>query len=156
MFLLNYCCKWFAWGRCLRTHCSLPLSAGEMPQWDVEIVHVQSVWRLTCQTETVGGTKTQHVRTPKLLFFFGNVGRESSLTTFCGKGVCCLWVICVYGESLWSICKPTWPTGSNDWSHTCFPPTFVEQYPAVCVINVGSGRKISSSERWKLPWKSGI
>ncbi len=106
-------CRWDASVR--RGNCSCAVSMTvDMPngdsRWDQEAA---------CQNTLIAS-------------FCSYIGRKSSLTTFCGKGVCCLWVICVYGQSVWSICKPTWPTGCNDWSHSCFPPTSAEHYPAVC------------------------
>lgn len=123
--------------RCLLTHCSLPLWAGE-------------TWKLFVCSQYDSRWDQEAARQDALIVFFFccYIGREASLTTFCWKGVCCLrGYLCVW----WSICKPTCPSGSQDRSHTCFPPTFAEQYPAVS----------DQCRKWKknpfvCPWSLGF
>lgn len=64
--------------------------------------------------------------------------------------------LCVCGASVWSLCKPTWLSGSKDWSHSCFPPTSAKQYPAVCDQCRKWRKKSCRPEWWKLPGSLGF
>lgn len=119
-------------GRCLLTH--LPLSAGETPS--VRRGNCSCAESMTVNMPNRGSRWDQEAayQTTLIASFCSCVECDSSLTTFCEKGVCCLWVIwvCVIYLQIYLALRI---------EATPAPLPLVLNSILLCAINVGSGEK---------------
>lgn len=133
--LLNNCCKLFAWGRCLRGYCPLPLYVGEM--WKLLVCSKFKSWlykwRLYFRFDQEAAC--QKALIAFFFFFCCAQEKESGLTAFWRECVLSV-VISVYRE-----CVCVWDLFASlpsplalriEATPASLPLFSPQQYPALC------------------------
>lgn len=133
--LLNNCCKLFAWGRCLRGYCPLPLYVGEM--WKLLVCSKFKSWlykwRLYFRFDQEAACQKALIA---FFFFFSAVHRKRNLVWQLSEGsVFCLWLfLCIGSVCVWDLFAslPSPLALRIEATPASLPLFFPQQYPALC------------------------
>lgn len=101
--LLNNCCKLFAWGRCLRGYCPLPLYVGEM--WKLLVCSKFKSWLYKWRLYFRFDQEAACQKALIAFFFFSAVHRKRNLVWQLSEGsVFCLWLfLCIGSVCVWDL-----------------------------------------------------